>query len=356
MGVDVYFSSLENKKFKTPLDKIKRLLEKCKIKEVFKKDEIIAIKLHFGELGNTAFIRPIYLRPIIEILKNIGAKPFLTDTNTLYVGMRTNSVDHLHNAYLNGFNYSTLQTPVIIADGLRGENTIDYEVNLELCKKVKLASDIVHSDGMICVSHFKAHELSGFGGAIKNLSMGCASRGGKLDMHSNARPFVKEKNCTSCKRCLTACQVLAIEMREKAFIRQDICVGCSRCVAVCPVQAISINWDASSDSVQKKMAEYAFGTVNALKKRILYINILTSIVDACDCYPGNSAPIVSDIGFLASTDPVAIDKASYDLVIKTNNMEDPFKKVYPHIDSLISLTHAAKIGAGTLDYNLIKID
>ncbi len=356
MGSNVYFSSLENKKFKSPLEKIKNLLERCDTKNKFNKNDIIAIKIHFGELGNTAFIRPIYLRPIIEMLKNIGAKPFLTDTNTLYIGMRSNSVDHLHNAYLNGFNYSTLQTPVIIADGLRGENSIEYPVNLPLLKKVKLASDIVHSDGMICVSHFKAHEISGFGGAIKNLSMGCASRGGKLDMHSDARPFVKEKNCTSCKRCLNACQVSAIEMREKAFIKQNVCVGCSRCVAVCPVGAISINWNSSSESVQKKMAEYAFGTIDSLKRKIVYINILTSIVDACDCYPGNSAPMVGDIGFLASTDPVAIDKASYDLVVQTNNGEDPFKKVYSHIDCMITLNHASNIGCGSLDYNLIKID
>lgn len=356
MKKDVYFSSLENKKFKSPLDKIKKLLNKCNIKDTFKKNEIIAIKVHFGELGNTAFIRPIYLRPVIEILKEIGTKPFLTDTNTLYIGMRSNSVDHLHNAYLNGFNYSTLQTPVIIADGIRGENTIEYEVNLELSKKVKLASDIIHSDGMVCVSHFKAHEISGFGGALKNLSMGCASRGGKLDMHSNSRPFVKEKECTSCKRCIVACQVSAIEMRQKAFIKEEICVGCSRCVAVCPVKAININWNASSEFTQKKMAEYAFGVVSALKRNIIYINILTSIVDACDCYPGNSAPMVGDIGFLASTDPVAIDKASYDLVIKSSNGEDPFKKVYPHIDSSITLNHAHKIGTGNLEYNLIKID
>lgn len=355
MKPNVYFNSLENKKFKTPLDKIKNLLEKCDVKNCFHKNEIIAIKIHFGELGNTAFIRPIYLRPVIEILKSINAKPFLTDTNTLYIGMRSNSVDHLHNAYLNGFNYSTLQTPVIIADGLRGENSVEYEVDLPLLKRVKLASDIIHSDGMICISHFKAHEISGFGGAIKNLSMGCASRGGKLDMHSDTRPFVKENICNSCKRCITNCQVSAIEMRGKAFIKQEICIGCSRCVSVCPVKAIDINWDSSSEFVQKKMAEYAFGTIKALNNKIIYINILMSIVDACDCYPGNSAPLIKDIGFLASTDPVAIDKASYDLVIQSNNGEDPFKKVYPSINSLIHLTYAESIKCGSMDYNLIKI-
>jgi len=162
MKAKVYFSSLNNQKTNSPLDKIKKLLECCEISKVFKKNELIAIKVHFGELGNSSFIRPIFLRPVIETLKKLKTKPFLTDTNTLYIGMRTNSVDHLINANLNGFNFSTLQIPVIIADGLRGENSSSIEVNLEICKKVELASEIVHSDGMVVVSHFKGHEMSGF--------------------------------------------------------------------------------------------------------------------------------------------------------------------------------------------------
>ncbi|MBP7552932.1 MAG: DUF362 domain-containing protein [Spirochaetes bacterium] len=356
MASDVYFCSMENKRYKSPLEKIKKLLNKCEIKNKFQKNELIAIKAHFGEYGNAAFIRPIFLRPVIEMLKEMETKPFLTDTNTLYAGMRANSVDHLYCSTVNGFNYSTLQIPTIIADGLRGENSIEFEVNLPLSKKVKLASDIIHSDGMVCVSHFKAHEIARIGGAIKNLSMGCASRQGKLDMHSNSRPFVKEKNCTSCSKCVSSCQVAAIEMREKAFIHSDICVGCARCVSICPVGAIQIDWNASSDSVQKKMVEYAFGTVTALKHRIIYINVLTAISDGCDCYPGNSAPVTGDIGFLASLDPVAIDRASYDLVIKNCGGEDPFGKVYPHIDSNVQFEHAKAIGLGSVEYNLITLE
>ena len=356
MASEVYFCPMENKKFKSPLDKIKKLLKKCDIEKIFQKNELIAIKVHFGELGNTAFIRPIFLRPIIELLKEGGAKPFLTDTNTLYIGMRSNTVDHLHNANINGFNYSTLQTPIVIADGLRGENSINVEVNLPLCKSVKLASDIIHSDGMICVSHFKAHEIARIGGAIKNLSMGCGSRQGKLDMHSNARPFVKEENCTACKKCVSCCQVSAIIIREKAILNQNICVGCARCVSVCPVGAIEIDWDSSSDNVEKKMVEYAFGTIKSLKNRIIYINILTSISDACDCYPGNSAPVTHDIGFLASLDPVAIDRASYDLVINSCGGEDPFGKVYPNINPQVQFDHARDIGLGSVEYNLINLE
>ena len=350
----VYFSSLENKKTDSPLDKIKRLLDKCNISKLFNKKELIAIKTHFGELGNTSFIRPIYLRPVIQMLKEMNAKPYLTDTNTLYIGMRTNSVDHIKNAFMNGFNYSTLQVPVIIADGLRGENTQAIEVNLEVLKKVKLAADIVNADGMIVISHFKGHELTSFGGTIKNLSMGCASRQGKLEMHSQTKPVVKQKFCTACGICVSSCKVQAIKIKDKAFITAK-CTGCARCIAICPEKAIHVLWNESSESFQKKMIEYAYGVDKVLKSKIIYINVLTSISPACDCYPGNDKPITNDIGFLASLDPVAIDKASYDLVIKEAKL-DPFKKIYPNINPNIQFEYAKEIGLGSIEYELIRIE
>jgi len=354
MKSTVYFSSLKNKKLNSPLDKINRLLAKCEINKIFNQDDLIAIKVHFGELGNTSFIRPIYLRPIIDILKKLHTKPYLTDTNTLYIGMRTNSVDHLHNASMNGFNYSTLQIPVIIADGLRGENSIDVEVNMKSLKKVKLASDIINSDGMVVVSHFKGHEVAGIGGAIKNISMGCASRQGKLEMHSQTRPQVDENRCTACKKCINACQVKAIELKNKAYITER-CVGCARCIAVCPEQAIDVMWNESSENTQKKMVEYAYGTVQTMKSKIIFINILTDISPACDCYPGNDKPVTENIGFLASLDPVAIDRASYDLV-KNNAGLDPFKNEYPDLNPEIQFKHAKEIGFGSSDYELINIE
>lgn len=356
MQSKVYFSSLKNKKFMSPLNKIKKLLNKLEPKTIIEKGNIVALKVHFGELGNTAFINPIYLRPVIEVVKSLGGKPYLTDTNTLYVGMRTNSVDHLQNASLNGFNFSTLQVPVIIADGLRGENSVNFNIDGELLSSVKLASDIINADGMIVVSHFKGHEVSGFGGAIKNISMGCASREGKLEMHSVTRPSVHQDKCTSCGRCLSACAHNAITIKPKASINEK-CTGCARCIAVCPENAIGINWDESVENTQMKMAEYAFGINKALKGKIIYINVLTKISPACDCYPGNDEPITGDIGFLASDDPVAIDMASFDLVKKGMNCDgDPFKKVYNYIDSLIQLRHAQRIGLGLMNYNLINID
>jgi len=350
----VYFSSLSNKNHDSPLNKINKLLNKFNLSAFFDKTKLIAVKIHFGELGNTSFIRPIFLRPVLEELKKLNLKPYLVDTNTLYVGMRTNSVDHLHNASLNGFNYSTLQVPVIIGDGLRGENSIDVNVNLPVLKKVKLAGDIINADAMVVMSHFKGHEISGFGGAIKNISMGCASRQGKLDMHSQTKPVVKQGICTACGQCVSSCQVSAIEIKEKAFITAK-CVGCARCIAVCPFEAIKILWNESSESCQKKMAEYAYGTVKSFKSKVIYLNFLLSISPACDCYPGNDKPVTSDIGILCSLDPAAIDKASFDLVMK-NAKKDPFHEVYPEISSRICLEHAEKIGLGSTDYQLVEIE
>lgn len=329
-------------------------MNKCDATTHYKKDDIVAVKVHFGEMGNTAFIRPIFLRPILEVLNRNECKPFLTDTNTLYVGMRTNSVDHIHNANLNGFNYSTLQTPVIIADGMRGENSVAIPFDGELISSAKLAADIVHADALFVVSHYKGHEVSGFGGAIKNLSMGCASREGKLEMHSTSRPSVHQDKCDSCGKCVQHCAAGAIILNPRAEIT-DICTGCSRCIAVCPKGAIGVNWNESSDNTQKKMVEYAAAVAKHFNRPIVYINFLTTISPACDCYPGNDAPVTSDIGYLASTDPVAIDKASYDLV-KQAVGEDPFKKLYHYLDPEVQFAHAEKIGFGNTEYTLKAID
>lgn len=355
MASNVYFSTMDNHKTKSPLDKIKRVLYRCDIKEMFDKDELVALKVHFGELGNTAFLRPIYLRPVLDILKGMGCKPFLTDTNTLYVGQRSNSVDHIHNAAMNGFNYSTLQVPVIIADGLRGEDSVYVEVNFNLLKSVKLGSYIVNADGLVVISHFKGHEVSGFGGAIKNLSMGCASRAGKMEMHSQTEPLVNAEFCTGCAKCLKNCQVEAISLVEKKAVISSSCVGCSRCIAVCPEGAINVDWNESSDMTQKKMVEYAAGVIKNKGGKIVYVNILTDIVPACDCYCGNDKALVEDIGFLASKDPVALDRASFDLV-SAKAGKDPFQEVYPQLKTTLQLDYAKEVGLGSGEYNLIEVE
>jgi len=355
MAADVYFSSLKNTGNKSPLDKISKLLRRLKIREVYEKHELVAVKVHFGEFGNTAYLRPVFLRPVIGELKDMETRPFLTDTNTLYIGMRTNTVDHLYCAHWNGFNYSTLQTPIVIADGLRGENSQEVELDSSGSATIHLAADILNADAMLVVSHFKGHMLTGIGGAIKNLSMGCASRQGKLDMHSTSKPTVDQEKCTGCGKCQEHCQEKAIEISRKAYIT-DHCVGCSRCIAVCPEGAIQINWNASSDSVQKKMARYANGVQNHFGAKMLYLNVVTDVAPGCDCDPANDQPVVPDIGFFASTDPVAIDRASYDMVLQANGGKDPFRAHYPKVNPVAQLEYAEQIGGGTNQYNLIEMN
>ncbi len=350
MSAKVYFSDMKSHMNNSPLNKIKKLINRCGITNIYGKKDITAVKLHFGEYGNTAFLRPVYLRPVLETLNRIGAKPFLTDTNTLYVGMRTNSVDHLHNANLNGFGYSTLQTPIIIADGLKGELFTNLEVPGGIIyQSAKIAAAIASADKLLVISHFKGHEMTGFGGALKNLAMGCASRAGKNEMHSSVRPTVNPHKCTACGRCKMVCDAHAITISKYADIGQ-LCVGCAMCISACPEHAISVDFNVSCDILQQKIVEYAAAVHNHFKE-VIYLNVLTSISPACDCHGGNDAPLVQDIGFMASTDPVAVDKASYDMVVKTAG-KDVFQEQWQYLNPQDSFIHAEKIGFGTTKYSL----
>lgn len=354
MASKVYYSSMKCRFTESPLNKIKKLINKCGAAEIYSKNDLVAVKVHFGELGNTAFMRPIYLRPVLETLRRLGATPFLTDTNTLYTGMRTNSCDHIINANYNGFGYSTLQTPIIIADGLRGENYVSLPIkNGSSRKEAKLAADIMNADALFVVSHFKGHEMTGFGGAIKNLAMGCASRSGKMDMHSGVRPAVNPHKCTACGRCKVNCQVQAITISKTATITEK-CVGCAKCIAMCPEEAIEADQSIACDELQRRIAEYACTVHNAFAKTPVYLNLLTSIVSTCDCRGGNDAPMVRDIGFAASTDPVALDKACRSLVIQEAG-RDIFKEVWPNIDTDDLFRHAENLAFGSQDYEVVAI-
>jgi uncharacterized Fe-S center protein len=195
---------------------------------------LTAVKLHFGEKGNDAFIKPVLVRPIVEKIRECGAKPFLTDTNTLYYGSRHDSVEHLKTAITHGFDYAVVGAPVIIADGLLGDNWIPVPVGLKHFHEVKIAGDIQISDTMVVLSHFKGHGMSRFGGAIKNLAMGCAAAPGKIEQHQCAKPVITEE-CSGCGKCIESCPVSAILIRDqRAFIDEVICIGCNNCLANCP--------------------------------------------------------------------------------------------------------------------------
>ncbi len=373
----VFFSDLKLEKGKTLLDKLDILLDRADLKGKVREKDLVAIKLHFGEKGNTAYVRPIFLRRVVDRVKQYKGKPFLTDTNTLYTGARSEAVSHLNTAVENGFAESVVNAPILIADGLRGNSAVKVRIDKPIFKTVSIAREIYMTDSLITVTHFKGHELSGFGGALKNLGMGCASREGKLSQHSTISPKVNGKACKGCETCLSWCAQEAISMlslkpgveakRGNALIDPKKCVGCGECILSCPSGAIQIQWNESIPLFQKKMVEHAYGAVQNKKGKVLYLNFLTQISPACDCYGYSDAPIVNDIGILSSEDPVAIDRASVDLVNgeagnrasklqkNWNPGEDKFRAVYPEVDWNIQLAYAEEIGMGIRKYELIKI-
>ncbi len=365
MKSTVYFTDLSAGPKENLISKLGRLIEIAGLNQIVHKRDLVAVKLHFGELGNTAYIRPVFFRKIIEIIRKAGGDPFLTDANTVYAGTRSDSVNHLQTAIHNGFSYSVVDAPVIIADGLRGKNEIAVEIHQKRFQQVYIGSEIVNADALISVAHFKGHELSGFGGTIKNLGMGCASRKGKLAQHSTVSPKVIQKKCIGCEDCVPHCSQSAISItNKKASINPETCIGCGECILICPNSAIQIQWNQSVPVFLENMAEYTLGVLKNKTNKALFVNFITDISPACDCYGHNDSPLVRDIGILASTDPVAIDQASVDLVNKETALpgsclkenrgagEDKFKGLYPYVDWTIQLDYAEQLGLGTRKYNL----
>lgn len=368
MSSKVYAMDLRTSLQENLYVKLDRLLDVAGFDEIVKERHLVAIKLHFGEKGNTAYIPPIHLRHLVNRIKNLGGKPFLTDTNTLYVGSRTNSVDHLSTAIENGFAFAVAGAPLTIADGLRGNSGVAVAVNLPLYEEVYIGADVVHADSLISAAHFKGHELAGFGGTIKNLGMGCASRRGKLAQHCEISPEFDAKKCIGCGECVAHCSADAIELvKKKAIKDSDKCIGCGECIAVCPEEAVSIPWDSDTARFQKKMVEYTVGVLKGKEERSIFLNFVTKVTPQCDCYGYSDTPLVKDLGILASRDLVAIDQAAVDLVnaqpaladccLETNRGpgEDKFRGVYPHIDWSIQLGYAEELGLGTRDYELIYV-
>ncbi len=368
MPSNVYFIDFRASFKKNLMAKIDDLLDAVELSKVVKPRDLAAVKIHFGEKGNTAFIRPVFIRRIIEYIQKTGACPFLTDANTLYAGARGDSPHHIRTAIQNGFAFAVTNAPIIIADGLRGKSETAVAINRKHFHEVYIGTDIVEADALISVAHFKGHELSGFGGAMKNLGMGCASRRGKMAQHAEMEPKIILKKCIGCGECVSHCAQGALSLvDEKAVIDPDKCIGCGECILVCPNEAIQVNWNQSVPLFLEKMVEYTEGVLKNKQGKTLCINVINNVSPACDCPPFNDAPIVRDIGFLASTDPVAIDRASIDLVnaekalegscLKVNTApgEDKFRGVYPKIDWTTQFDYAEQLGLGNNEYELIKI-
>ncbi|TLM79464.1 MAG: DUF362 domain-containing protein, partial [Actinobacteria bacterium] len=300
-----------------------RLLERAGLSEAIDDGDLVAVKLHFGESGNTGFVQPIFLREVVARVREHGGKPFLTDSNTLYRGTRANAVEHLATAIHNGFSFATVEAPVIIADGLDGREGADVAITGGThFDQVRIGSAVVHADAMVVVTHVKGHEATGFGGALKNVGMGLGTRAAKQRMHSDLKPEVTAEKCTSCARCVKSCPVNAIVLGPDRIARIDyeLCYGCGECVAACPHGAIGIQWKTEPQSIQEKIVEHVAGAVAGKEGKVVYLSFVTNVSPDCDCWHFSDAPVVANVGVLASTDPVAIDQAAYDLVTKAEGL------------------------------------
>jgi uncharacterized Fe-S center protein len=364
----VFFADLRASAKENLLAKLARLSDTLGLKDIVSPRGLVAIKLHFGEKGNAAFIRPIFIRQLVDRVRAFGGLPFLADTNTLYAGTRGDSVSHITTATENGFAYSVVNAPIIVADGLRGSSYKSVKINQEIIRTAYIGNEIAEADALVSVAHFKGHELSGFGGTIKNLGMGCAARRGKMVQHSDLSPKVTRKKCVGCGDCVEHCAQSAISLQDKkARIDAEKCIGCGECILICSNKAIDVQWNADPALFQKKMVEYALAVLRDKKGRAAFLNFLTHISPACDCYGHNDAPIVQDIGIMASMDPVAVEQASVDMVNCQKGLdgscllanreagEDKFGALYPKVDWTIQLHHGEKIGLGQREYELVTI-
>ena len=371
----VYFTD-----FRTPYGgdtmpgKLKKLIRKAGIAQLNLEGQFVAIKIHFGELGNVSYLRPNYARAVVDVVKELGGKPFLTDCNTLYPGSRKNALEHLYCAWENGFTPLTVGCPILIGDGLKGTDGIEVPVRGgEYVKNAKIGRAVMDADVIISLTHFKGHEATGFGGALKNLGMGCGSRAGKKEQHNNGKAYVQQELCRGCRRCIRECAndglVFDPETR-KMHVDKEHCVGCGRCVGACNFDAIDFEDPNSNQMLNYRIAEYAKAVVDGRPQ--FHISMVMDISPNCDCHEENDAPILPDVGMFASFDPLALDQACVDACLKCEplpnsqlgeHLRDPhfedhhdhFTNSTPESEWQSCLSHAEKIGLGTRAYELIKL-
>ena len=368
----VYFTDFRTRVGVSLTEKLQRLIKKAGITDIDMDGKFVAIKMHFGELGNLSYLRPNYAKAVADVVKECGGKPFLTDCNTLYPGSRKNALEHLDCANINGFNTITTGCQIIIGDGLRGTDDITVPVrNGEYCKEAYIGRAVMDADIFISLTHFKGHESTGFGGAIKNIGMGCGSRAGKMQQHNSGKPIVHDDLCRGCRRCAKECGSDAITYENgKAVINQDICKGCGRCIGACAFDAIeNQNWNAN-EVLGRKMAEYSQAVCDG--RPTFHISLVRDISPNCDCHGENDAPILPDVGIFASFDPVALDQACVDACLHatpmpnsqlSDNLADPhwhhhhdnFLDSNPNVRWKETLEHAEMIGLGTREYELIQM-
>ena len=363
----VYFTDMHTTLRENLLQKLKRLIKAAGIEQIDFNRKYAAIKIHFGEPGNLAYLRPNYAMAVADVIKELGGKPFLTDCNTLYVGGRKNALDHLDSAYRNGFSPFSTGCHVIIDDGLKGtdEALVPVEGG-EYVKEAKIGHAIMDADVILSLTHFKAHEQTGIGGTLKNIGMGCGSRAGKMEMHSAGKPHVDQQACVGCGSCRKVCAHGAIAVTDrKASIDHGRCVGCGRCIGACPMDAVRPASDESNDILNKKIAEYCYAVLHDRPQ--FHISLAVDISPYCDCHSENDIPVVPNVGMFASFDPVALDLACAEAVNRQPVLpgsllerrgdphHDYFTDLHPTTNWHVMVNHAAKLGLGSLDYELVQI-
>jgi len=370
----VFFTDFRVSNEESLVSKLKRLVKAAGIESIDMDRRFVAIKMHFGELGNLSFLRPNYARAIVDVVKQAGGVPFLTDCNTLYPGSRKNAIEHMECAWQNGFSPITVDCPIIIGDGLKGTDDVAVPVvGGEYVDKAFIGRAVMDADIFISLSHFKGHESAGFGGAIKNIGMGCGSRAGKRAQHCNGQPTVNEKKCRGCRLCMRECAneglVFNPETR-KMHINPETCVGCGRCIGACNFDAIRYREDAAVEELNYRMAEYAKAVLDG--RPHFHITIVRDISPKCDCHGCNDVPILPDVGMFASFDPVALDQACVDACLKnkplpnsflSDNMlkedfvdnNDHFINSHPDSEYRCGLAHAEKIGLGSREYEIVTV-
>lgn len=388
----VYYTNLRTYAKESQLDKLKRLIRKAGIEQIDFENKFVAIKIHFGELGNLSFLRPNHARAVADVVKELGGKPFLTDCNTLYVGSRKNALEHIDCAYQNGFTPYATGCHVIIADGLKGTDEALVPVRGgEYVKEAKIGRALMDADIVISLTHFKGHEQAGFGGCMKNLGMGGGSRAGKMEQHAAGKPSVHAEKCVGCRACERICAHGAVSFdatRERelpsgrvvtvpvARIDHDRCVGCGRCIGACNQDAIEPDYDAAVDVLNYKIAEYTKAIVQ--DRPSFHISLAIDISPNCDCHAENDTPIVPDLGMFASFDPVAIDQACIDMALAAPTLpnseltdmkarleaeggipescqHDHFNLTHPDTNWRSMIEHGEKIGLGTSRYELVEV-
>ena len=369
----VYYTTFRTEVGRSVLDKLQSLVLQAGMDEMDFKNKFTAIKIHFGEPGNLAYLRPNYTKAVVDVIKKKGGKVFLTDCNTLYVGGRKHALEHLESAYTNGYNPFTVGCHLIIADGLKGTDEEWVPVDGDYVKEAKIGRALRDADIIISLNHFKCHESTGIGGAMKNLGMGGGSRAGKMEMHSSGKPFVKTNKCISCGSCAKNCAHGAISFVEKkATIDHSKCVGCGRCIGVCPVDAVKAPNDEANDILNKKIAEYTAGVLK--DKEHFHVSFVMDVSPFCDCHSESDAPIVPNVGIFASKDPVALDLCCTEMVLKQqvnmnsllgdimkeqglgeDDVTDFIQTLHPTTNWKAMIEQGVKMGLGSDKYELIEV-